>query len=293
MKLITKTLPDNQNLFLFGDEHEGSCLSSQSAWEALVDMINSKYEECDNNYAASTGDEMEAIMVDDRRYSADKLHPPEDKPAEPLPLTQARIAIVRRKPIAKQLLYMLEGNHNRTLWRFGNMTEFIAGELGVPYGTYTTKLTVRTGGFVDSPMYKLFHTHGSRTITSTADDPIRRRTNMELILKRQLKFKAGDCAVMVKGHAHKLLVTRPEANLYLVDDGEKIKQRYTGGGQREEYIHPDARWYGCTGSLLRLYLDGVSGYAELGEYDPVEIGCLVLMVRDRQIVELRRIVLPV
>jgi hypothetical protein len=217
--------------------------------------------------------------------------PKPGQPADPLPLRQAQAAIERRKDIAPKLLYMLEGNHNRSLWRFGNLTDFICQGLGIEYGTYTTKLTVVTQD--NKLMYKLFHTHGSKTITSTADDPKRRKANMELILKRQLRDKAGDCAVMAKGHAHKLLVTEPEKGLYLTDSGGKIKQNYTHWGQTENYIHPDARWYGCTGSMLRLYLDGISGYAEVAEYDPVEIGCLVLIVRDRQIMELRKIVLPV
>lgn len=291
MKLISKILPDSHNLFIFGDEHNGCSLSSQNAWRALVEMINSRYDGCKNNYGVESGDEIEAIMVDDRRYSPEKLEPRKGEAAEPLPLVQAKDAIAKRRPIAKRLLYMLEGNHNRALWRFGNLTAFIAEELAVDFGTYTAKLTIRSED--GSLMYKMFHTHGSRSITSTADDPKRRKTNMELILKRQLKFKAGDCAVMVKGHAHKLLVAKPEADLFLTDDGRKIKQNYTKWGQTERYIHPDARWYGCSGSLLRLYGDGISGYAEVGEYDPVEIGCLVLIVRDRQIIELRRIVLPI
>jgi len=291
MKLISKTLPDNHNLFLFGDEHDGCSLSSQSAWNTLVEMLNTRYEGCRNNYGAESGDEIEAIMVDDRRYGPEKLKPKDGGSAESLPLIQAKNAIAKRRGIAKRLLYMLEGNHNRTLWRFGNLTAYIANDLGVEFGTYTAKLTVHSGD--GNLMYKVFHTHGSRSITSTADDPKRRKTNMELILKRQLKFKAGDCAVMVKGHAHKLLVAKPEADLFLTDDGRRIKQSYTKWGQTERYIHPDARWYGCSGSLLRLYGEGISGYAEVGEYDPVEIGCLVLIVRDRQIVELRKIVLPI
>ena len=106
---------------------------------------------------------------------------------------------------------------------------------------------------------------------------------MHLILKRHLKFKAGDCAVMVKGHTHKLLVCKPEAELYLTDDGKRIQQKYTGWGQNEEYIHPDARWYGNTGSFLKLHGKGISGYAEIFEYDPVELGFLILKVRRKRI----------
>jgi len=180
--------------------------------------------------------------------------------------------------------FMLEGNHDRALWKFGDVVKDIAKELGVPYGTYTTKLTVKdkTGKL----MYKLYATHGRKGINSTADDPKRRKVTMQLILKRHLKYQAGDCAVMVEGHTHKVLVCKPESELYLVDDGRRIRQAYTGWGQNERYIHPDARWYGNTGSFYKLYGPGSSGYAEIAGYNPTELGFVILKVRDRKIVEL-------
>ena len=114
---------------------------------------------------------------------------------------------------------------------------------------------------------------------------------MNLILKRHLRFKAGDCAVMIKHHTHKLLVCKPETELYLMDDGKNIKQAYTSWGQSEPYIHPDSRWYGNAGSFLKLYGKGISGYAEVLEYDPVELGFLCLIVRDKKILELKPIYL--
>ena len=277
MKLITKQLPANHNLFHFGDLHDGSILSFGAGWNALIKLMTSEYDGCSNNYGADGGDMIEAITVDDPRFGPEKLK-------EPLPLEQANEAVRKREPIKDILLYILKGNHERGLWRFGDITADVCRRLGVEYGTYTTKLTVE-----DSKgrlMYKVFDTHGYRSITSTADDPVRRRTNLELILKRQLKRKAGDCAIMIKHHVHKLIVCKPEGDLYLTDDGKKIKQNYTSWGQDEKYIHPDARWYGCAGSFLRLYGDGMSGYAEIAEYDPMELGFLVLKVRNKRIVGL-------
>lgn len=277
MKLITKQLPSNHNLFFFGDLHDGSVLSSHKGWQILIKLMKSEYDGCSNNYGADGGDMIEAIMVDDPRFSPEKLK-------EPLPLTQMNKAIKLREPIKDILLYILLGNHERYLWRFGNITEEVCQKLGVEYGTYSAKLTVLDSN--GELMYKVFDTHGRKSITSTADDPVRRRTNMELILKRQLKFKAGDCAVMIKHHVHKLIVTKPEPELFLVDDGKKIKQSYTSWGQNEPYIHPDARWYGCAGSFLRLFGEGISGYAEIAEYDPIELGFLILRVRNKRIISL-------
>ncbi|KKN71474.1 hypothetical protein LCGC14_0420530 [marine sediment metagenome] len=284
-------LQSNHNIFHFGDLHDGSVLSYRKGWDKLCNMMHSEYDGCSNNYGVEGGDPFEAIMVDDKRYSPEKLRDPETGKSEALPLAQLREAVKIREPIKHMMLTMLDGNHTRKLWRFGDMTADICLTLGIPYGTYTAKITIQdTRGNL---MYKEYVTHGFKNITSTADDPKRRRANMELILKRHLRHKAGDCVVMVKHHTHKLLVCKPEPELFLTDDGKQIKQGFTGWGQAEEYIHPDARWYGNAGSFLRLFGKGVSGYAEIFEYDPVELGFLVLIVRNKRIVELKKIPLGV
>lgn len=114
---------------------------------------------------------------------------------------------------------------------------------------------------------------------------------MELILKRHLKHKFGDCLLMSMGHTHKLLICSPNPELYLTDDGSQITQKYTRSDKADGYIHPDHRWYINTGSFLKLYGDGVSGYAERAGYDPVELGFIVVMVRDRKIVDVRKVTL--
>ena len=277
MKLLTKNLPDDHNIFHFGDLHNGSALSSIKGWNKFIEVINSPYDGCSNNYGIEGGDDIEAIMVDDKRFSPDNLK-------QPLPLAQIEQAIKIRQPIKDKLLFKLMGNHERKLWRFGDITEKICQDLGVDYGTYTAKITIKDKN--GKLMYKIYETHGFKNITSTADDPKRRKVTMQLILKRHLKFKAGDCAVMVKHHTHKLIVCKPESDLYLTDNGQNIQQNYTSWGQNVDYIHPDARWYGSAGSFLKLHGKDMSGYAEIMEYDPVELGFLVLKVRDRKIVGL-------
>jgi len=229
------------------------------------------------------GDIIEAITIDDRRYDMATT-------SEPFPLQQIKDAVKTLSPISTRLLCILEGNHERILWRFGDLSNEIADQLKVKYGTYTAKLTIndKEGKY----LYKIFATHGKKNITSTADDPKRRFVNQRLILKRHLKFKAGDCVVMVKGHTHKLLICKPEEELYLTDDTKEIKQRYISSSQNAPYIHPDHRYYVNSGSFLKLYGEmGVSGYAERAEYDPVELGFAVIMVRDGQIHDINKVVL--
>ena len=285
MKILPPVkLENSHNIFFFGDKHDGSVLSSDKGWDKMVSMMLSEYDGCKNNYGMDAGDMIEAIMADDPRFSQEKL-------TEALPLEQMKMAVKRREPIKHILLDLLEGNHDRKLWRFGNLAKDAAEKLGVPYGTYTCKLAINDKW--GRLMFKIYHTHGFKSINSAADDPIRRKSNMELVLKRHLKYKAADCAVMIKGHTHRLLASKPHHELYLYDDSNHIKQGYTGYKQNEEYIHPDARWYGNSGSFLKLFGKGISGYAEIFEYDPTELGFLVLKVRDKKIIDLEPVYLEI
>ena len=140
-------------------------------------------------------------------------------------------------------------------------------------------------------MFKGFFTHGRRLIRTIADDPVRRTANEKLQLKQHLKNKMGDCLIMAKGHCHRLIVSDPIESLYLMTENEEIHQRYTHSAHKEyKFIHPDHRWYCATGSFLKTFGEKVSSYAEVGEMDPVELGYVKVIVRDRTIAKVERIV---
>ena len=286
MKLLTKQMPTSFNLFLFGDAHVGTLLHDRNAFNEFLETVTQPYEgiPAHHNYLVDHGDAVEAISVDDKRYDARLVTDPRGTPFE-----QAQDYVELLRPVRKQIIVRLKGNHEHTLLKFGNLAEYICKELGVPYGTYTARITYRdrSGGLI----FKHFCMHGRKSITSTADDPKRRRANMELILKRHLRHKAGDCLLNSKGHTHKLLVCGPDSELYLTDNGTSIEQEYTHSHRAAGYIHPDHRWYCNTGSFYSIYADGEDGYAERAEYDPLEIGALVCLIRNRTIQEVKRIVL--
>ena len=286
MQLITKQTPIDFNLFLFGDTHLGTAAFHERGFNEFIDTFRSPYADLDasRNFGVHQGDAIEAIIVDDKRYDPRLVSDP-----KATPLMQAESFVELLRPISKQLVCLMRGNHERTLQKYGNLSEMMAKELGVPYGTMSCKVT-----YTDHKgelIFKHFATHGRKGITSTADDPKRRKTNMELTLKRQLKFKAGDALLMSKAHTHKLLVCEPNTELYLTDDGENIQQNYTHSRRNAGYIHPDHRWYVNTGSFFSLYVLGEETYAEAAEYDPLEIGYAVVIVRNRVIQEVRRVVL--
>ena len=278
MKLLTATVRDNCDISLHGDAHEGNALTSRSGLESVIAWIAAK----SNRYFVNMGDELEGITTDDKRYQADTT-------TEPIPMRQTRAVIERYTSIRKRGLAWLGGNHNFTLHRFGNLTEHIAQELGIPYGTWSCKLLLRDGR---GPIAKLYLTHGFRgTITSNAKDFEQREANMKASLKMRLVNKASDCIVMSMGHSHKLMVVEPAQRLILTDDGRQLIQHYLGPGNGlDDYIEPDRRWYCNTGSFLRTFALEMDGYAERAGYDPVELGHVVVEIRDRAVVACRKVV---
>jgi len=197
MQLISKRVPIDFNLFLFSCTHFGSVLCHYNGFKQLIDMMHSKYADLpeSHNFGIHHGDIIEAIRVDDRRF--DPL-----TNTEPFPLRQAEFAVKQLTPIKDKLIVVLRGNHERKLKLFGDLAEDIAKNLNVPYGTEACKVSYldRRGRL----MFKHYMAHGSKPIASYADSVRRQQANMELILERHLKKKAGDCVLMSKAHVHRL-----------------------------------------------------------------------------------------
>jgi len=180
-----------------------------------------------------------------------------------------------------------------TYGQAGGFARKVAERLGVNYGSFTTKIEFYGADHGDL-MFKSFHAHGSGAINSVADDSIRRWANMKLSLKRKLYKKAGDCILMCMGHTHKIITVKPQSDLYLVNEGTKIIQKYTRSPNFHStgFIHPDHRYYVNTGSLYKLYSDEpfAASYAERFFYDPLELGFVIMRVRGGVPVGLDRII---
>ena len=285
MQLIPKKAPANFNIFLFGDDHEGTEMRHVNGWDTLCDMLESPWNGIPprSNFAIDHGDIIEAIKVDDKRYDF-KTRGTAENVGE-----QRENAIKHRMPIKNHLVAILEGNHPWKHKHHEDITEIVARAIDVPYGTWSCVVAWKG---VKSLMFKSFHTHGGRSITSCADDPIRIESNMSLSLKRLLKRQTGDCILMAMGHTHKLLVVKPRREMYIRSDDEKMISEYTSSQPNAKYIHPDGRWYINTGSFLKKYSEmGRFGYAEQAGYDPVGLGFVICEIRDRIPVAMRRVLL--
>jgi len=285
MKTFRKKMPESYELILFGDEQRGNIAFSRDGLNKCLSYI----KDTPNCFAIHMGDAMDAFYIDDKRYDTTTVMS--------TPLQQVNEFIADMSPLAKEgkLLTCLLGNHEAALIKkAGNLTEYACDEFNkistefLGYGTYSSKVE-----FYDNKglQFKVYVTHGRRTISSSSPDPIRKKAYMLFSLKRLLEDTYGDCLLMARGHSHKLLVAEPEPTLYLTTENGKIKQHYTkaGTGGTDLYIPPENRFYACTGSFLRTMIEGVSTYAEIGEYPPTEIGYIKCIIQNRELVDVQKI----
>ena len=293
MRIITKIVPRDFNLFLFSCTHWGSTFTHVSGWQQLVDQIHSPYAglSANRNFGVHHGDVIEGKLIDDPHFAITG-----SLPGGILP--QIRISKERLIPIRKQLITLMIGNHEWKLRKFGDIGGDIATTLNVPYGTFSCKIH-----YVDkhgSLLFKHFAIHGHKQVGSIADSLIRKRSNMRLQLQRHLSPEAADTLLMTKGHTHKLLISPPTKELYLTDDGIRIKQHYTSADPTNKFIPPDLRWYVNVGAFYRKYADELlhydimdpmnsvrSSYVEMGEYPPAELGYAVALVRGGNVVDVK------
>lgn len=281
-------IPPDCNLFLVGDIHSGTRSSYRKGVDKVSNMINEPYDNTVDNYIIDHGDMAETISRSDKRFDPEFHY---------LTVREQEDECVKiREPWGSKLICVLDGNHtfkmSDTYGHAGGFARKVAERLGVAYGSFTTKIEYYTGK--NELAFKSFHAHGAGSINSSADDTIRQWSNMKLSLKRKLKRKAGDCILMAMGHTHKIITVKPQRELYLVNDGDRIKQKYTRAPSMHPtgFIHPDHRYYVNTGSLYKLYSDDpyAASYAERAFYDPLELGFVIVRVRDYSIQGVDRII---
>jgi hypothetical protein len=283
MKLLTTNLPSDCEIALTGDEHEGSPNFVREVPEHVIDWLREKPT---TRRFAHMGDAIEAIGVRDKRF--------EINAATSLPIEQAQAVVERWTPVSGQCLAWLTGNHE---WKLNDISQgltknLICKPMGVPYGTWTTKVKCVT----PAGSFKIYLCHGiGGRIKSNAKDYDQRLANMKATIKMRLKEMAGDAILMAFGHTHLLMVVEPSERLVMMDDGVKLRHHYLKPGDQDSngYIDPDRRWYANTGSATKLFSEDedIVGYAERAGYAPIELGYVVATVRGGTIVDVRKVVL--
>ena len=282
MELINHKVKYNDfNLFCYGDVHEGAKHKHKEGWAKLVEMLHSKYDGLHErrNFALDHGDIMEGICTDHPYYDALTV--------EGNILRQIEECVKQRIAIKDKIVCILDGNHPYNLIKFGEVTKVVCERLGVKYGTFTSRIAYTNKDIV---MFKHFATHGHGTINSTIDDPTDRHNSMIRSLRKRLQWKASDCALMSMGHTHKLLVYEPKADLGIRDNGTELLSDYVRYANADNLPYNE-RWYLNTGSFLKLYELGISGYAERRNYDPLDLGFLIVKIRGGKIAGVDKIIL--
>jgi hypothetical protein len=289
-------MPDNGELVLFGDNQEGNIATAHSKYEAVIAHICEKK----NRFGIHMGDTHEAFWLDDKRYDPATCKSP--------PTEQRKQVVAQLAPLAKtgRLLTVLEGNHERSLslrlsrllghGKEADINDLVCQELrkvskGIyPLtGTFSNKLEFY--GKDGKLMFKGYFTHGHKAISSISPDPHRKKANMQYRLKLILQDLAGDCILMAMGDRHIVLVTPPLPAVYLTSEKGRLKQHYTqaGTGRSGEYIPPDHRFYGCTGSFLKSLVEDATTYSERAQYSPTELGYLKAIIEGGKVVELKEV----
>ena len=174
-----------------------------------------------------------------------------------------------------------------------NATKYICDSLGLHYGAAAAKVRVSINGEL---AHKFYFTHGRGSLPRGAKDPIQREANVKAALKSKLEGTGhADCIYMSCGHFHRLIKVDPTIGqeITLVDDGTELQQvkRYHLD-QAAGYIPVEARFFGCSGSFLKLYSPPGSGaisYGEMAMYGPCELGWLEATIKGGRMVGLEKV----
>lgn len=296
MEILTKKIPvSNYNILLISDQHIGSIMRFARGWDTMCEIANSEWNGVKSkyNYIVDGGDFCEGIIIDDPRYDPRTI-------TQPIPALQIDDAIEAYKPIRDKLVVMLDGNHPMKLWKYDFVTPRLCHELDIPFGTLMCKIH-----WLDKDnnlMFKSFHNHGRKQISSQAGPPKRRYTNMQIRLQDILWQKASDCFLMCRSHTHRLIILPPTPETVIYDTDRTEHHQYSTSyiDQAAKYIHKDDRWYVSTGSFLKsrdvnkriVYKGksiGISGYAEAADYDPLDLGFAIAEVRNKKLVMVREV----
>lgn len=287
MEVVSRSLPKSGDcsIFLAGDFHFGALTCSRSSIKQMIASVGK------NDLVILMGDLIEAITPEDRRWQTtsvawqDKLYTPQE---------QAEAIVRDLAPLKGRIPVVLAGDHCWKLMNTMNFPNAIAKELDSEYGGAAC---VAHFEWNRKPAFRIHVMHGGWTPNSNAKDVVQADANMRATLKMKLQDQVGDCIAHFCGHGHRLLLQPPTAHrqLYITTTKTgKINQNYkVSPVQSANYLHPDTRWFGMTGSFLKLYSPPGSksiGYAEMFGYRPTEIGCLKATVRGGQLVNVEKLV---
>lgn len=290
MELIRREMPQNYRLIDTGDWHIGSVNFHEDGVRKLVKQI----QDSPDLFIVLKGDLIEGISPQDKRYNLrsidDRFKTAQD---------QAEFCTELLKPIKEKIIGITIGNHELKCINTYDVIKHICQTLKLDnwmeiYGAGIFKFIALNNGKV---AHKMLFCHGKKMLPQGAKDPIQRKANQMAAQKRILEeLGHADCVYTSQGHHHRLLAVKPtvENQLYLTDDGKKIKAKYRVlHRQNADYIPAESRFFCGTGSYRKSLCEPGSGaidYAELLQVGPAELGHIEIIIQDSEVVDAREVV---
>lgn len=273
-------LPSKCEVGLIGDPHRGIVFSHTAGWKAALHWVKGGK----NRRAFLMGDTLDGIPANDKRYDPTLVDPDMTTVME-----QSEVVSDELAPYADRILGLVNSNHSLAsgVRAVGDLDKDLVARVRAKSGVEIPRLTYEAIIVLDEAAeHKWFLSHGFGSINSGEPDEAFRRAQMERQLRKALIRKPAGGRIVrydlkAMGHTHKLLVRRPQ----MIQGPEIDVERGANGEYRlqAKYAHDDPTWYVNTGSFLRLWLDGVSGYANIAGYDPVDLGHVVVTVVDNEV----------
>ena len=287
MELIYKVMPKDYQLIHASDLHIGPLCCFKQGVRDMVNYVKSN----EDTYLAFTGDAIDAILPNDRRYN----HSSMDKEDWLMtPQDQADRVIELFMPIKDKILFWGLGNHEYKIINSFDIARYICRHLNVPWGGVMCKFIARHPN--NRTAHKFLFTHGAGSLSSNAKDPIQRKANMQAALKQKL-INTGHTDTIYQGcgHFHRDILCPPNVGdeVLLTDENYEIKQepRYWAD-QTADYIPPECRWYACSPGFLKTYaptgINSIS-YPETFMYGPTRLGWVLLDIKDSKLYDVKQI----
>ena len=281
--LILDRMPSNFELILAGDFHIGNADISEHKIQRLKAKLRAKK----NIFMALGGDQLEAIDVTDKRFNLDE-HTGGGMSSR---IDMQRDAFIEYFiEVSDKVLWMLDGNHEVKWWNQFRPTKDIADAFKTTYANGVMLKAIFPG-------FRLLDWHGNGFINSKAGDSAQRASNDRISLKRKLRDLPGaDCEVVSCHHFHKIIISPPNRIMEMISDKDKGQlvshytkpQRIWIDEKRELYRVPeDDKWFVCSGSFLRTYVEDRMSYAERFGFKAAELGILSVIVQNDKIKDVK------
>jgi len=254
MEIIKQRInSETVNIYTIFDTHFGAANQREKEFKELVKII----EKDKNGYWIGGGDFIEAITLNDKRFSPGELQRKYNlRDLNDLPRKQMKEFYNIIKPIRSRCLGLLIGNHEEKYIKYNHFDvyDYLASDLMENH-----ELKMGGNGFILLNMgkscrrnVKIFCTHGEGVSTSPDDGSVINS------LKRLCADKIAD--IYLAGHVHRLLTS--------VEDIIDID---SAGN-----IYYPRKVYGIGGAWLKKYQIGNSGYFESRRGNETPAGYLKL-----------------